>query len=122
MALSPSANRAFLESIRRIKSHQLRSVSDRISRLKHGLWWRLMPGREINLPWPKSRWITIDQFNQVLSGDPNDHYRPWLEANVGRQCWDWDWKIREDTVDDLVIRFRRGKEHLAVQAALMWGE
>lgn len=74
-----------------------------------------MPGTVILVPWPGDFW----------SGEPDRIYRDWLIANVGRQCWDWDWDIHagpnsSDAVWDLKIKFRRGKEKQAVLAALMW--
>lgn len=58
----------------------------------------------------------------MLTNNPNDIFRPWLEANVGQQGLDWDWRIVRDTFDMIEIRFSRSKESLAVQVALMWGD
>ena len=99
-----------------------------------GLWWRFMPGTEIEVPWPSgnivvndqdSRWCDIGGAVWVdlgYSADPNDHYRYWLEEHVGRQGWDWDWRIGQvkPTGDTLVIKIRRGKEEYATIAALNW--
>jgi hypothetical protein len=105
--------------------------------LPDALWWRFMPGEEIVVPWPTGE-VRIRQeesgtWDSVRSADPNDHYRPWLEANVGRQGWDWQWRHRivttmyspgyEDemiTGDKVVIKFRWGKERQAMLANLMW--
>lgn len=88
------------------------------------LWWKLMPGFEIIVPWPKG-WTELDHLGtQISSNDPNDHYRPWLEKHVGRQHLDWDWKMREVRVvegDQLIIKFRIGKKDQMIQAALRWG-
>lgn len=82
-----------------------------------------MPGTEIVVRWPVG-WCEPDHLgNQVQSADPNDHYRPWMEANVGRQCWDWDWDIKQvtDSETQLLIKFRKGKETQAMEAWMLWG-
>lgn len=94
-----------------------------------GLWWRFMPGVEIEVPWPRG-WTEPEPapgggFIQFESADPNDHFRPWLEKNVGRQGWDWEWRIgkvaaQTNVQDTLVIKFRRGREKYATIAALRW--
>lgn len=60
----------------------------------------------------------ISEYPQwVWTADPDDHYRSWLETNVGRQYYDWDWEVEFDKIK---ITFRKGKEPWATQAALMW--
>ena len=56
------------------------------------------------------------------SADPNDHYRPWLEENVGKQGVDWDWGLRNSDAHDhtLSIRFKREYEMMALTAKMMW--
>lgn len=99
------------------------------------IWWRYIPGTVISVQWPVG-WVTLyeDPFNGAVStesADPNDHYRPWLEKNVGRQGWDWDWRIEDIAVslnhdykvsskDKLLIKVRCGKEKYATLAALKW--
>lgn len=88
-----------------------------------------MPGTEIEVPWPRG-WLVLETSDDgstlaVETSDPNDHYRPWLEANVGRQGWDWDWRIgvvaaQTEVQDTLVIKFRRKKEKYATIAKLKW--
>ena len=99
-----------------------------LSKLKplHYLWWRFVPGITVTVRWPNG-YVVIDEDGQggqtsVLSSDPNDHYRPWLEQNVGRQHWDWDWGFRADnvTLNTLTIKFRRGRAEFASHAALRW--
>ena len=101
-----------------------------------GLWWRFMPGTEIELLWPRGRVVvTPDQpgwdpslgatKQSLFSADPNDHYRPWLEEHVGRQGWDWDWRIGEVATttgdrDTIRIKIRRGRAEYATIAALRW--
>lgn len=71
------------------------------------IWWSLMPGKTVSLKWPKG-WTRVDENGYSCeSADPNDHWRPWLEQNVGRQNWDWGWRanLSQDSVD---VKFRRG--------------
>jgi hypothetical protein len=58
----------------------------------------------------------------VESADPNDHYRPWMEANVGRQGWDWDWCMRDNDVAEnrLTIKIRQKYQEHAMLVALKW--
>lgn len=105
------------------------------------MWWRFMPGEEITIKWPAGKVIIDDSMPQydltmgaaryeIESADPNDHYRPALEQNVGRQGWDWNWRIGpmaaiNDTgttvgFDTLTIKFRRGKEKWASYYKLKW--
>ena len=66
----------------------------------------------IHLPWP------VDEF----SADPNDHYRPWIEANVGEQGIDWQWKLVVDEYGDRVrIQFTKKAEKWAIITALRFG-
>lgn len=97
------------------------------------IWWLLMPGTVIRVKWPSGP-VTIDESMPrwdwtvgpskyiVDSADPNDHYRPWLEANAGRQGWDWNWGMGnlDITENRLTIKFRRGREQWASVAALRW--
>lgn len=92
-----------------------------------------MPGDIISVKWPDGEVVIDESMPQwdwtvgpsryiIESADPNDHYRPWMEANVGRQGWDWDWGMADrDAIDNrLTIKFRRGKDECATMAALMW--
>lgn len=88
-------------------------------RVMFPFWWNLVPGYVVTVPWPRG-WTEMDHLgNQMESSDPNDHYRPWLEANVGRQGWDWDWRL-SDNCRDLMVRFRRGKRDSMVQFSMKW--
>lgn len=108
-------------------------MSSVLRRFIHNMWWRLVPGTEILVRWPvgvisvgpahRDGWAGIGEYyGEIESADPNDHYRPWMEANVGRQCWDWDWDLLGSDARDnsLTIKFRRGKEQQAMEAALKW--
>jgi hypothetical protein len=98
------------------------------------LYWWLFGGQTINVKWP-SGWVVLheDPYGGVVStdsADPNDHYRPWLEKNVGKQGRDWDWQVGAIAADNgqgtigvdmLNLIFRKGKEDLATIAKLRWG-
>lgn len=87
-----------------------------------GLWWHLMPGDSVSLPWPNG-WTESDHLgNQVFSADPNDHWRPWLEANAGRQGWDWDWRLGSGSTghNSVEVRFRRGRQEAMMAFAMRW--
>ena len=89
------------------------------------VWWKLMPGTRIKVKWPAGSVASVTDFTHVYfanGSDPNDHYRPWLESNVGKQGWDWDWVLSDDDISKnlLTIKFRRGKEKWATMASLRW--
>jgi len=105
--------------------------------IPEALWWRLAGGPEISVKWP-SGWVVMheDQDGGKVSADsadPNDHYRPWLEKNVGKQGWDWQWKHHmEDTMltpgyedevtakDRVIIKFRKRHQESALIAKMLW--
>jgi hypothetical protein len=98
------------------------------------LWWQFMPGETISVRWP----VGLIEINEsmpqwdwtlgppkyfVESADSNEHYRPWLEENVGRQKWDWNWNITPFNKfgnTRLSIKFRRKHSKYATIAKLMW--
>jgi hypothetical protein len=94
-----------------------------------GLWWRFVPGTEFEVLWPTG-WTEPEPapgggFIQFESSDPNDHYRPWLEKHVGRQGWDWQWRLGKIATttgdrDTIRIKIRRGRSKYATIAALRW--
>jgi hypothetical protein len=44
-----------------------------------------------------------------------------MEANVGRQGWDWNWDVLiQDGESRVMIKFRKGKETEAMQAWIKW--
>lgn len=108
------------------------------------MWWRLMPGVIITLPWPRGsveigpghrRWKDgqSEAVKQIIeSSDPNDHYRPWLEKHIGRQHWDWDWQWAQASYypgrygarvlhDSVLIKVRRRYRAQAAEMKLMLG-
>ena len=99
------------------------------------LWWNFIPGVTINVKWPTGkvtagpgpddpRWFDCGgaSYVEFESADPNDHYRPWLEANVGKQGRDWNWGMadRDATDNRLTIKIRRKYQDCAIIASLMW--
>lgn len=101
------------------------------------LWWKLVPGTTIKVRWPRYEWAaaawTDGSVEQRLTSDPNYHYRPWLEKNVGKQGIDWNWRIQvgrsfytpgyedqDQESDKVVIKFRKGKDKWASVAGLLW--
>jgi hypothetical protein len=91
------------------------------------LWWRFMPGVVVTVRWPIG-WVSLENDSQsdqtftARSADPNDHYRPWMEANVGRQGWDWDWGMANNDArnDTLTIKIRQKHAAHATIIALKW--
>lgn len=83
---------------------------------------------EVEVRWPVGWAILHDDGNGGItsteSADPNDHYRPWLEANVGKQGSDWQWRIgtisRDAGHDTVCIKLRKKHEHFASVIALKW--
>lgn len=100
--------------------------------IRSNIWWKLMPGTIIEVRWPVGPVGVPNGDNSGMlteSADPNDHFRPWLEKNVGKQGWHWDWRIAgiaasngQGTigVDTLAIKFVKSKEAMATLAKLMW--
>jgi len=101
--------------------------------IKQQIWWRFMPGTTVSVRWPvgqirvgpshREGWSGVGEYFEYLhSADPNDHYRPWLEQNVGRQGWDWNWGMadRDATDNRLTIKIRHKHEKYAIIIAMMW--
>ena len=102
-------------------------------KLTEWFYWRFVPGEVVTVKWPTG-WVVLHEADghkiSVDSADPNDHYRPWLEKNVGRQGIDWNWRMgnnhwafgdaRTNSNGVLDIKFRKGKTKYATIAALMW--
>jgi len=86
------------------------------------LFWKYGKGPTIKVKWPVG-WTEQDHLgNQIESADPNHHYRPWLEKNVGKQNRDWVWGLRDNNAAEnrLTIKFRKSKAQWATMAALLW--
>ena len=96
-------------------------------------WWKYVPGVYVTVKWPVGplivdyndpRWVDLGGavWIRIDSADPNDHYRLWMETNVGRQGWDWDWDLIDNNVAEnrLTIKFRKSKARWATLCGLMW--
>lgn len=99
--------------------------------IRQGLWWKYVPGVIVSVPWP-SGWVELHKAADgsavaAESSDPNDHFRPWLEENVGRQGIDWEWReaigdsmhtpgYEQDMIkkDQVLIKFRNKHKEQAV--------
>lgn len=97
------------------------------------LWWKFIPGITFRVDWPNGDVIVTEDHPLwdwtigasryiVQSADPNEHFRPWLEKNVGKQGWDWDWCLADKDVTEnkLTIKFRKSKEEYATIFRLRW--
>jgi hypothetical protein len=115
-----------------IRSHRLFEYNVRL-KMWEKLWWRFMPGEVVKLKWPRgmvevgvnSRAFdgTVNEIPQTRwSADPTDHYRPWLEANIGRKGWDWDWRMTDNDAAEnrLTLKIRRKHSHHVTLIALKW--
>jgi hypothetical protein len=97
------------------------------------LWWSFVPGVVVKVRWPKGK-IVVDHTDprwvdlggavcvELESADPNDFFRPWLEENVGRQGWDWNWGFVGNDVSDncLTIKVRQKYARYATIMLLRW--
>lgn len=87
------------------------------------IWWKWVPGTKITVAWPggQPRLVPVPGgwSTSIDSSDPNDHFREWLETNVGRQGWDWDWRLGPG-IDDLEIKFRLGRRQFATAFELVF--
>jgi hypothetical protein len=73
-------------------------------------WWKFVPGITITVIWPNGE----ISDSTLTSSDPNDHYRPWLEENVGKQHWDWDWRHS--------VAYYNSQKEIAHQDPIQWGD
>lgn len=97
------------------------------------IWWYFVPYVEVNVRWPNGtiavdhsdpRWADLGGavWIKFESADPNDHYRPYMETNVGKQGRDWNWYLGNTDARDnrLTIRIRKKYETVATHIALIW--
>ena len=99
-------------------------------------WWKYMPGVKVKITWPTGdivvdhndpRWKDMGGavwVNLGFSADPNDHYRPWLEKNVGKQGWHWNWTMEDNDAaeNSLTLKVCKNKSKYATLAALKWSK
>jgi len=50
--------------------------------------------------------------------EPNEYYRPWLEANIGKQGIDWDWELASGDLDRIAIYFTESEHGILFE--LKW--
>ena len=91
--------------------------------LSEWLFWKYGKGPTVTVKWPVGPIEEADPVDGTISADPNDHYRPYLEKNVGRQNRDWVWGLRDNNAAEnrLTIKFRKSKAKWSSIAALLWG-
>ena len=91
--------------------------------LSEWLFWKYGKGPTVTVKWPVGPIEEADPVDGTISADPNDHYRPYLEKNVGRQNRVWVWGLREFFAAEnrLTIKFRKSKAKWATAAFLLWG-
>ena len=114
-------------------------ITNKLRKWRDQIYWRLVDYIEIDVKWPSGK-IVVDHNDPrwadlggavwigFESADPNDHYRPFLEQRIGRQGWDWDWRLAwhgrnietGEQSGRLTIRMRRKHEIYASHIALMW--
>lgn len=70
-------------------------------------WWKYIPGQTVEVKWPRG-YYPLDDIDNVdcETTDPNTAYRWYLEKHIGKQGWDWDWRIGSYQNDSLLIRVR----------------
>ena len=96
------------------------------------LWWKYMPGVYIHMPWPVGPVNVKNPCGEIyldpgpFSADPNDHWRDWLEREVGKQGSAWDWAVGSIGVgsvdkDTVLIKFRFDKGNAATAFKLIYG-
>ena len=113
-------------------------ITDELKKWRDKIYWRLVDYVEIDVNWPTGvlavnhdhpRWYDVGAvWVEIESADPNDHYRPFLEQWIGRQGWDWDWRLAwhgrnietQESQGYLTIRMRRKHEIYASHIAMMW--
>lgn len=88
-------------------------------------YWRVMTGATVTVTWPKLLQTQTPAGPFIITGDPNDAYRPWLEEHVGKQGRDWQWHVQFGfpvgrPTDNVTIHLRRGKTKFAPMIGLMW--
>ena len=64
------------------------------------------------------KYQSIKDFMPLGTDEPNYHYRPWLEENIGEQNIDWGWEIYSVVRDKLIVYFEREED--AILFELRW--
>ncbi len=89
------------------------TLEERMITLYQKLWWRYWPGVKVKISWPTYQ-----------PADPNAHYRPWIEKNIGTQGWHWDWTMEDNDAADnlLTLKVCKSKINYAILATLQWSK
>ncbi len=61
---------------------------------------------------------SIKSFMTKDALEPNHHYRPWLEENIGLQNADWMWEMHSMNDNTLIVYFVRKED--AILFELTW--
>lgn len=96
---------------------RLRPIASFLKKMPDTLWWKVIPGSTITVPWPCEMEIESPNHPTVRTTDPNDIYRPLLEAYCGRQYVGWNWRGVGERIE---IKVRADKSRWATLLALRW--
>lgn len=92
-----------------------------LTQIWSNIWWKYCPGEIVEVSWPRG-WHPLDETGEVdcETSDPNTAYRWYLEKYVGKQGWDWDWKLGSFDNDSLLIKVRKNKATICSLLVLKW--
>ena len=112
-----------LNNIEQKKLMAMFEINKHADSLSEWLFWKYGKGPTVTVRWPVGPIEEVDPVDGTISADPNDHYRPYLEKNVGKQNRDWVWGLRDNNAAEnrLTIKFRKSKAKWATMAAILWG-
>ena len=115
-----------LNNIEQKKLMAMFEINKHADSLSEWLFWKYGKGPTVTVKWPVGPVRVPNGDNAGVlteSADPNDHYRPWLTKNVGKQNRDWVWGLRDNNAAEnrLTIKFRKSKAEWAIIAKLLWG-
>jgi hypothetical protein len=85
------------------------------------LYWIVVPHDVVVVKWPDPFDWEREPYRNM--GDPNNHYRAWLEENLGEQGYNWDWHLDWSQVklDKIYILVPYHKRTFTSLIGLMWG-
>jgi hypothetical protein len=117
----------------------LNIITNELKKWRDRIYWSLVDHVEIDVKWPEQKmvigkygdpgWYDVGaNYVEFETSDPNYHYRPFMEQWIGRQGWDWDWRLawhgrNIETGEQngrLTIRMRQKHAIYASHMALMW--
>ena len=78
------------------------------------LWFKLMPGTLITIPYPT---VSIDKFGRCIPQLSSLHEE--LSSKVGKQLISWHWTYLPGS-NELNIKFRKDKSKFATLFAMRW--